>query len=236
MEVLAVITARGGSKSIENKNIIPFLGKPLIAWSVEAALASRLTTRVITTTDDERIARAAREAGSEVPFMRPAQFAQDETPDLPVFEHALGWLRDHEAYEPDIVVHVRPTTPLRPAGLMDEGIAILAADPAADSVRAVCRPMNNPFKMWKLAADGAMVPLFDSGIAEAYNQPRQKLPDAYWQTGAFDAFRPACLWGKRSMTGSRILPLIIDSALSVDIDDELSLRHAEAVCRRFGLG
>lgn len=234
MEVLAVITARGGSKSIPGKNAIEFLGRPLITWSVEAALKSQRISRIITTTDDETIARIAAEAGSEIPFMRPVEYAQDDTPDLPVFVHALQWLLDSEQYRPDIVVHLRPTTPLRPEGLIDEGIDRLAADPKADSIRAVCKPMNNPFKMWRLKNDGAMTPLFDSGILEPYNRPRQELPEAYWQTGTFDAFRPECLLEKGSMTGDRILPLIIDSNLAVDIDDDLSLRHAEQVCRRFG--
>jgi CMP-N-acetylneuraminic acid synthetase len=235
MNVLAVVTARGGSKSIPGKNIISFLGKPLIAWSVEAALSSSRVNRVITTTDDEAIAEAARTAGSEIPFMRPAELAQDETLDLPVFEHALRWLVEHEGYEPDIVVHLRPTTPLRPDGLVDQGIDLLASDVRADSVRAVCKPMNNPFKMWKFLDDGSMSALFESGIDEPYNQPRQGLPDAYWQTGTFDAFRPSCVLEKHSMTGDRILPLLIDTDLAVDIDDELSLRHAEEVCRRHGM-
>jgi CMP-N-acetylneuraminic acid synthetase len=235
MEILAVITARGGSKSIPGKNIISFLGKPLIAWSVEAALAAESVTRVITTTDHEQIAAAARAAGSEIPFMRPAELAQDDTADLPVFEHVLNWLAAHESYVPDVVVHLRPTTPLRPHGLIDRGVRLLLDDAGADSVRAVCKPMNNPFKMWRIAADSSMQALIDCGIPEPYNQPRQKLPEAYWQTGTFDAFRPACVLQKRSMTGERILPLVIDTGLAVDIDDDLSLRHAEQVCLRHGM-
>ena len=173
MDVLAIITARGGSKSIPNKNIIPFLGRPLINWSVESALDSKLITRIITSTDDPDIADAAKKAGSEIPFIRPAKYAQDDTLDLPVFEHALKWLQEAESYSPKIVVHLRPTTPLRPKGLIDEGINLLINDPNADSVRAVCKPANNPFKMWKIQNDGAMVPLFESGIHEQYNQPRQ---------------------------------------------------------------
>jgi CMP-N-acetylneuraminic acid synthetase len=236
LEVLAVVTARGGSMSIPSKNIIPFLGKPLIAWSVESALAADSVTRVITTTDSQAIADAARAAGSEIPFTRPAALAQNDTLDLPVFEHALSWLANSEQYKPDIVVHLRPTTPLRPAGLIDEGVRLLAADPRADSIRAVCKPMNNPFKMWRIGDDGAMRPLVPLEIAEPYNLPRQMLPDAYWQTGTLDAFRPATVLEKRSMTGDRILPLIIDTGLAVDIDDELSLRHAEQVCIRYGMG
>lgn len=233
MNILALVTARGGSKGLPGKNTRPFLGKPLINWSIEAALESTFVTRVVTTTDSEEIAAAARDAGSETPFLRPAELAQDDTPDLPVFDHALAWLATEEGYRPDIILHLRPTTPLRPPGLIDEGLRRLAADESADSVRAVCSPHNNPFKMWTIAEDDALRPLVDIGIPEPYNQPRQSLPAAYWQTGTFDACRADCILAKRSMTGDRILPLVIDPKLAVDIDDEFSFVFAELAFRRF---
>lgn len=232
-DILAVVTARGGSKGLPGKNIRPLLGKPLINWSIEASLEASLITRVIVTTDCEEIAAVASAAGAEVPFLRPAALAQDDTPDLPVFDHILDWLDREEGYRPGIVVHMRPTTPLRPAGLIDDGLRQLIADERADSVRAVCRPHNNPFKMWRIADDGAMRPLVDIGIAEPYNQPRQALPAAFWQTGTFDACRAACILDKRSMTGDRILPLEIDPQLAVDIDDEFSFMLAELAFQRF---
>lgn len=231
--VLAVVTARGGSKGLPGKNILPFLGKPLISWSIESSLEAKLVNRVIVTTDSEEIAAIARASGAEVPFLRPSMLAQDETPDLPVFDHVLDWLDREEGYRPSILVHMRPTTPLRPAGLIDEGLRRLIADSHADSIRAVCRPHNNPFKMWRIAGDGAMQPLIDVGITEPYNQPRQVLPAAYWQTGTFDACRTSCILEKRSMTGDRILALEIDPQLAVDIDDEFSFMLAELAVQRF---
>src|SRR5512143_1686076 len=109
-EVLALIPARGGSKGIPRKNIRPFAGHPLIAYSIAAGLQADLVTRVIVTTDDEEIAEVARGCGAETPFLRPAELAQDRTLDLPVFQHALQWLQQHEGYHPDILVHLRPTT------------------------------------------------------------------------------------------------------------------------------
>ena len=220
-EVLAVIPARGGSKGIPRKNVVELLGRPLLWWSVRAAL-------------DADIAALGEKAGAEVPFMRPAELAGDDVLDLPVFEHVLRTLADTEGYRPDLVVHLRPTSPLRPPGLVDEGVRTLAADPAADSLRAVTPPANNPFKMWRIEG-GVLVPLVDSGIHEQYNQPRQALPAAYWQTGTLDVMRAGTILDLHSMTGRRILPMVIDPELAVDIDDPLSLAVAEDRCRRHGL-
>src|SRR5512147_1332629 len=147
-EILALIPARGGSKGIPRKNIRNFAGYPLIAWSIAAAKKAACVTRVIVSTDDPEIAAVARECGAETPFLRPAEFAQDNTTDLPVFEHALQWLAEHENYKPDIVIHLRPTSPIRPRGLIDEAVKILLAHPDADSVRGVVPAGQNPHKMW----------------------------------------------------------------------------------------
>jgi N-acylneuraminate cytidylyltransferase len=234
VEVLAIIPARGGSKGIPRKNLVTLLGRPLLWWSVRAALDADTVTRTIVSTDDHEIAEAGKAAGAEIPFLRPAELAGDAVLDLPVFEHALRRLAEVEGYEPDVVVHLRPTSPLRPPGLIDEGVRTLLADPAADSLRAVTVPDNNPFKMWRIE-DGVLVPLVDSGIREQYNQPRQVLPAAYWQTGTLDVMRPATILRLGSMTGRRILPMVIDRSLAVDIDDPASLAIAEDRCVRYGL-
>jgi CMP-N-acetylneuraminic acid synthetase len=234
LEVLAIIPARGGSKGIPRKNVVELLGRPLLWWSVRAALEAKTVTRTVLSTDDAEMAEVGRAAGAEVPFLRPAELAGDDVLDLPVFEHVLTTLASTEGYRPDLVVHLRPTSPLRPPGLIDEGVRTLAADPEADSLRAVTPPSNNPFKMWRIE-DGVLVPLVDSGIPEQYNQPRQVLPPAWWQTGTLDVMRRETILELRSMTGRRILPMVIDADLAVDIDDPVSLAVAEDRCRRFGL-
>jgi CMP-N-acetylneuraminic acid synthetase len=123
-EILAIIPARGGSKGIPRKNIRSFASWPLIAWSIAAAKQSAYVTRVIVSTDDEEIAAVAREYGAETPFLRPAEFAQDKSTDMPLFEHALAWLAEHEGYQPEVVVQLRPTSPIRPRGLIDDAIKI----------------------------------------------------------------------------------------------------------------
>src|SRR3989344_4635123 len=101
MNVLGIITARGGSKSIPRKNIKSLLGKPLVAWAIETLKISGVCDRVVVSTDDKEIADVARKYGAEVPFMRPAELAEDSTPTLPVIQHAVSWLKDHESYRPD---------------------------------------------------------------------------------------------------------------------------------------
>jgi len=219
-DILALIPARGGSKGIPRHNIRNFAGWPLIAWSIAAAKQSELVTRVIVSTDDEEIAAVAREYGAEAPFLRPAELAQDNTTDLPVFEHALKWLADNEGYQPDVVVQLRPTSPIRPRGMVDDAIKILFEHPDADCVRGVVPAAQNPHKMWRFNGAGQpLKPLLKvDGIPEPYNAPRQSLPPVYWQTGHIDAIRVATITQKHSLTGDVIYPLVIDPVYTVDID------------------
>jgi N-acylneuraminate cytidylyltransferase len=228
MEVLALIPARGGSKSIPRKNIHPLAGRPLIAYSIAAGLAAETVTRVIVSTDDDEIAEVAEKFGAEVPFMRPEEFARDDTRDLPVFQHALRWLSEHEGYQPEIVVQLLPTSPFRRVTHVDEAVFSLIAHPDADAVRTVCAPFQNPYKMWTIGADGFMVPLMRvEGMSEPYNMPRQALPDVYWQTGYVYASRADTILEKNSMTGERILPLVISADDWIDIDTPIEWRRAE---------
>jgi CMP-N-acetylneuraminic acid synthetase len=228
-QVLAVVPARGGSKSIPRKNLLGLAGHPLIAYSIAAGLAARTVTRLLVSTDDEEIAEAARRYGAEVPFLRPDELAQDDTPDLPVFQHTLTWLAAQEGYRPEIVVQLRPTSPFRRVAHIDAAVELLVGNPAADAVRTVCVPFQNPFKMWRLGPDGFMQPLGrELGLSgEPYNLPRQALPEVYWQTGYVDAARPAVILKQNSMTGRRILPLVIDPGEWVDIDSPDDWRRAE---------
>jgi N-acylneuraminate cytidylyltransferase len=219
-ETLALIPARGGSKGIPRKNIRPFAGFPLVAWSIAAAKEATCVSRIIVSTDDPEIADVARECGAETPFLRPVELAQDSTTDLPVFEHALEYLDEREGYRPDVVVQLRPTSPIRPRGIVDEAVRILLAHKDADCVRGVVPAGQNPHKMWRFAGEGQpMKPLLEvEGIPEPYNAPRQILPPIYWQTGHIDAIRVSTIANKHSLTGDVIYPLLIDPRYTIDID------------------
>jgi N-acylneuraminate cytidylyltransferase len=232
-EVLALIPARGGSKSVPRKNIRNLAGFPLVAYSIAAARRTPGVGRVIVSTDDEQIAAVARQYGAETPFLRPAELATDTAPDLPLFVHALEWLARHQDYRPEIVVHLRPTTPLVTAELVHTGIRLLEEHPEADSVRMVSPPLQNPFKMWLQAADGFLQPLVPTDIPEAYNQPRQKLPAVLWQNG-MDIIRSRTILELHSMTGRRIYPLLNTNenwGAWIDIDTETTLQIAEWLIR-----
>jgi N-acylneuraminate cytidylyltransferase len=226
-EVLALIPARGGSKSIPRKNIRSFAGHPLLAYSIAAGLAAESVTRLLVSTDEEEIAAIARKYGAETPFLRPAELSQDNTPDLPVFQHALQWLEENEGYRPEILVQLRPTSPLRRVWHIEQSIYQLLAHPEADAIRTVCEPFQNPFKMWQIDPEGFMQPLIHTEYQEAYNMPRQLLPAVYWQTGYVDAAWRDTILEKSSMTGERILPLVIPPNDWIDIDSADDWRRAE---------
>ena len=228
MEILALIPARGGSKSIPHKNIRHLAGYPLIAYSIAAALHSKLVNRTIISTDDEEIARIAQSFGAEAPFLRPFEFALDNTPDFPVFTHALDWLEGNEDYRPDFVIQLRPTSPLRPPDCVDRAIQTLLDHPEADSVRGVIPSGQNPYKMWRVDDQGHMAPLLDlENVKEPFNAPRQELPQTYWQTGHIDAIRTSSILQKGSLSGEIILPLFLDPRYAIDIDTLRDWQRAE---------
>jgi N-acylneuraminate cytidylyltransferase len=228
-EVLAIIPARGGSKGIPRKNIKNFAGYPLIAYSIVAAKQASLVTRVIISTEDEEISEVAHQYGAETPFRRPLELAQDETTDLPVFAQALNWLDKNEGYRPEMVVQLRPTSPVRPIGCVDQAIQLLASHPSADSVRGVVPAGQSPHKMWHIdEKTDRMTPLLRvEGVREPYNAPRQKLPPIWWQTGHIDVIRTQTILKKGSMSGEYILPCRIDAKYTIDIDNPFDWKKAE---------
>ncbi|MBI4571333.1 MAG: acylneuraminate cytidylyltransferase family protein [Chloroflexi bacterium] len=228
-EILALIPARGGSKSIPLKNIRLMAGQPMLAYTVRAAREARCFTRIVVSTDHPEIARIADEHGAETRFLRPAALAGDHVPDLPVFHHALEWLEREEGYLPDVVVHLRPTAPLRTARHIEEAVLLLLSSPMADSVRSVSPAPVHPLKMWRLDGDrlAPFVPAHVFGIREAYNQPRQSLPPAYVQNGAVDVMWRRTVVEGRSMSGEVILYYLMDEGVSVNVDSELDFLLAE---------
>ena len=238
MKVVAIIPARGGSKSLPRKNIRTVAGKPLIVWSIETALNCPLIDRALVTTDDAEIAAIARQHGAEVPFLRPAEFAGDFSTDFDALHHALSWLRDNEGAVPDVIVYLRPTEPLRRVATVQAAIEKLLATPDADSLRSVRPAQQTPYKMWTLGKDFLQPIATLPGVAEPFNQPRQKLPAVFWQDGYVDVIWSRTILEQNSSTGRKILGFLIDEpAANIDYEDEIAaaevlLREPQAAAPR----
>lgn len=232
MLVLAIIPARGGSKGIPRKNIVMLGGQPVIAWAIQAGVQARLVDRVIVSTDDQEIADVARQYGGEVPFLRPAELAADDTPDLPVFQHAVRWLEEHEGFRPEIIVNLRPSSPLRRSQHVDAAIQLLL-DTGADSAKSVCLARQHPHKMWRLR--GSTLHSFQRTrmrLARGPDVARADLEPIYWQNGVVDVMRRELLMERNMTIGGVVAGLVTDPEDSVDLDGPLDLLVAQALIER----
>ncbi len=221
MKVLGIITARGGSKGIPGKNLKLLAGKPLLAYTIETARASRALDRVILSTEDEAIAAAARDLGCDVPFMRPSDLAQDDTPHLPVIQHATRWMQERAGYTPDAVMILQPTSPLRTADDIAAAVHLLETSDA-DSVLSVNEvPVHaHPMRTLRLDAQGDAV-LFVSGepVRKRINR-RQDLPPAWVMNGCIYACRTRVLFDAQpSLYGNRVAAYRMPADRSLSIDD-----------------
>jgi N-acylneuraminate cytidylyltransferase/CMP-N,N'-diacetyllegionaminic acid synthase len=226
MRVLGLIPARGGSKGIPRKNIRPLAGRPLLAYTADAARQSRSLERVILSTEDDEIAAVGRSLGLEVPFRRPLELAADDTPGMAPVLHALAWLADVEGYRPDALVLLQPPSPLRRGWHIDEAVAMLARE-NADSVLSVCAPDYHPYWM-KVMRDGRLVPFMPEG---AYYHSRQALPPVFRTNGAIYVARVDRLIEHRTFELERTLPYPMAREESVNIDDEFDWWLAEQLLR-----
>ena len=229
MNVLGLIPARGGSKAISKKNIIDLAGRPLLAYTCEAALSSRLLTRTILNTDDSEIAEVGRACGLDVPFLRPKELAQDDTPILPVIQHTITWLQEQGDFLVDVVVLLQPTSPLRKAEHIDAAIELLAQSGVDTVVSVVSVPHNfNPVSLMCLDEHGHLTP-FEAGRMILR---RQEKPQVLARNGpAVLAMRRETIQSGR-LYGDVVLPLQMSRIESIDIDDVEDLAVAEFWLKR----
>ena len=220
MKVLGLVTARGGSKGLPGKNLRPLAGKPLLAHTIDAARASGAFDRLVLSTDDAGIAAAGRASGCEVPFMRPADLARDETPHLPVVQHAVRWLAEHEDYRADAVMILQPTSPLRQPEHIREAVALLERS-GADSVVGVCQVPDHYHPMRTVSIDSSgMATLFVTGepLRRRINR-RQDMPQAWTMNGAVYLLRTALLTAAEpALYGDRVAAYVMPHAASISID------------------
>lgn len=214
--LLMVVPARSGSKGVPDKNILDLNGKPLFVHSLDYARRSRLSdSEILLSTDSAEYAEIAESYGYKVPFLRTSSAARDESTDLEFMldarEKYATLLKQSFRY----FAILRPTSPLRPAGLIEKSLEILEGEPQIDSVRAVTIASEHPYRSWFLR-DGLLSPVV-SEVQEPYNLPRQKLPKAYFQSGDIEVMRDATL-AKGSVSGSMVAPIFVENDAVLDID------------------
>lgn len=226
--MLAIVPARSGSKGVLGKNTRHLAGKPLISYTIQAALKSAYALRLVVSTDDPRIAEVALAEGAEAPFIRPKELALDTTPTLPVVQHALEWLDAHEGYRPDVVLLLQPTSPLRTSQHIDAGIRLLL-ESGADSVISVCEAEHSPYWMWQVDGKGRATRFMQ---AEPGFTSRQVLPAVHRTNGALYITRRNTVIEEGRLLGDAVRALVMERCCSVDVDTEEEFLLAELIMER----
>lgn len=222
MKVIGIIPARGGSKGVPKKNIKLLNNKPLIAYTIEAAIESKLDT-VIVSTDDQEIADVAKRFGADVPFLRPDNLANDSAKSLPVMLHALNFMEEQSGKNYDAVMMLQPTTPHRTIEDIDKAIDLLEQTNADSVISVVDVEGHHPARM-KFMEDGKLI---DPPYCEAYeNQPRQELTPMYIRNGAIYLTKKEVLLAN-SFKGKDCRALVMPASRSVNIDSVLDFQMAE---------
>jgi len=223
-KIIAIIPARGGSKGIPRKNIKLLKGKPLIAYAIGAALKAKLIDRVIVSTDDEEIARIAKERGADVPFLRPAELALDGTATLPVLQHAVNYLDEKENYKADIIVLVQPTSPLVLAEDIDQAIEKLMKT-GANSCVSLCKISERPEFMYSFEETN-IKRFLETETDKA--KRRQELPEIFRLNGAVYVTRRKTLMEQNKIIDhSNATAIIMPHERSIDIDEPIDFKIAE---------
>lgn len=227
-KILGLIPARGDSQRIPNKNIQLLGGKPLIAYTIEAAKSSNYINRVIVTTDSEKIAEIAKQFKAEVPFLRPREISKGDSTEMQFFKHVLDWLEDNESYIPDLIVLLYPTSPFRKSQSIDKAVEEIMKKPEADSLRSIRLCKEHPYKMW-IAQGDYLKPFVEAEDPNIHTYSSQLLPTVYIQNASIYITKPSTLREKKSPTGNVIIPFIMDEIESLDINNPIDLKLAEII-------
>ena len=218
--ILALVGARSGSKGVPDKNIRPLAGHPLLSWSVACAQKCELIDRVLLSTDSEYYAEIGSSYGAEVPFLRPSALAEDKSPDTGFVLHALDWLADR-GEEPEDVVHLRPTTPLRSPAIVDAAIRSFRLADDATSLRSVHEMAESSYKTFEVVDGRLRAVGSPSGSVEATNAPRQNFPVTYVGNGYVDVLRVASIRSSEMLHGERVIAHLTEPTPEVDCPADL---------------
>ena len=227
MDVSCLIPARSGSKRIPKKNIVMLGQHPLIAYTIAAAHLSKHIADVVVSTDSEDIAATARSYGASVPFLRPPEISRDTSLDIEFFQHYIDFLKSCSEPIPRLIVHLRPTTPLRRPSVIDDAIEFLLRNPDATSLRSMHETALTPYKMFTLRNGYATPFMSHDGDVEFYNLPRQTFEQAYIPNGYVDIIRPSVLLESGLLHGKRIKIWETEPVPDIDVPTDLAFAQDE---------
>ncbi len=220
--VVALIPARAGSKGVENKNVRLLGGYPLLAWSIAACLKSVTIDRTIISTDSPDYATLAKKFGAEAPFLRPSEIAGDNSSDGEFILHALDWLAARSE-EPDFLVHIRPTTPIRDPRLIDDAVHAFMKAPHATALRSVQMMPESAYKTFEITPSGQLKPVCSSSSAlDNANNARQQFPSTYQANGYVDVLSTAFIRETGLIHGDKVMPFVTPSVVEIDTEEDFS--------------
>ena len=228
MNILAIIPARGGSKSVPRKNIVKVNGRPLISYTISAALMVDRLTDVVVSTDDPEIAEISRELGAQVPFVRPVDLASDQAQSAPVIEHALYFMEKIKGVKYDAILMLQPTSPLRTSKHIEESLDLFTSKECDSVVSIVSVGGNHPFRMKRLVGN-QLVNYIDQGFWDM--RPRQTLPDVYIRNGAIYLIDRDVIINQHQLIGSKCLGYVMSDTESANIDTPIDLMLAELLIK-----
>lgn len=225
-KILAIIPARGGSKGVPRKNIKELNGKPLIAYTIEAAKKSKFLDRVVVSTEDKEIAEISKKSGANIPYLRPIELAKDDSPTIDAVIHMIKWLQENEKYKPDYICVLQCTSPLRDENDIDGTIEKMINSNTDGSV-SICEAEVNPY--WTNIFNGDRLDYF---MKEGKNiTSRQKLPKIYRINGAVYVVKTEVLINQKTLEPENITGYIMKNENSIDIDSILDFKIAELLIK-----
>lgn len=225
--IVALIPARSGSKGVVHKNIRLLGAHQLLEWSIRACQLASLVDRIVVSTDSEEYGELARKMGAEVPFLRPAEISIDSSTDYDFIKHALDWFSMNGG-EPDYIVHIRPTTPLRDPALIDEAISLFINNRFATALRSVHPMSESAYKTFEIAANGQLKRVgSNSTNLDGANYARQSFPETYIANGYVDILSTRFIRNNSLIHGDCVLPYFTPSVTEVDTEDDFKLLEFE---------
>lgn len=223
-EVIAIIPARSGSKGIKDKNIKLLCGRPILEWSLKAALKATLINKVYISTDSEKYAKIAEKVGVNVPFLRPSEISQDNSSDLEFVLHTIKEIGKNNIH-PKYIVHLRPTTPIRDPSVIDEAIKYFINNKTFTSMRSVQKMSESAYKTLEIV-NNQLMPLNGIKLNFDVNSARQNFPDTYEANGYVDVLSTDFILNNNHIHGEKVLPFITESTQELDIETDFSyLEH-----------